>query len=68
MGLETKLQRNLKRNSSSCHQTTYLLINIYIVTYKHIARQRFGKHIPAEAYARNSMTFIARQRIIKEAF
>jgi hypothetical protein len=33
-----------------------------------IARQRLGKHIPAEAYARNNRTSIARQRISKQAF
>jgi hypothetical protein len=38
-----------------------------IVTYRSIARQRLGKHIPAEAYARNNRTSIARQRISKQA-
>jgi hypothetical protein len=38
-----------------------------IVTYRPIARQRLGKHIPAEAYARNR-TSIARQQISKQAF
>jgi hypothetical protein len=32
------------------------------VTYKPIARQRLGKHIPAEDNARNSRTYIARRR------
>jgi hypothetical protein len=32
------------------------------------ARQRLGKHIPAEAYARNNRTSVARQRISKQAF
>jgi hypothetical protein len=40
----------------------------YIVTYILIARQRLGKHIPAEAYASNNRTSIARQRISKQAF
>jgi hypothetical protein len=38
-----------------------------IVTYRPIARQRLGKHIPAEAYARNNKTSIIRQRISKHA-
>jgi hypothetical protein len=37
----------------------------YIVTYRPIARQRLGKHTPAEANARNNMTFIARQQLSK---
>jgi hypothetical protein len=36
-----------------------------IVTYRPIAKQRLGKHIPAEANARNNRTSIARQRISK---
>jgi hypothetical protein len=32
-----------------------------------IARQRLGKHIPAQANARKNGTFIARQRISKHA-
>jgi hypothetical protein len=39
-----------------------------IVTYRPIARQRLGKYIPAEACARNNRTYIARQRISKQAF
>jgi hypothetical protein len=39
---------------------------VYIVTC--IARQRVGKHIPAEANARNNMMSIARQRSCKRAF
>jgi hypothetical protein len=38
------------------------------VTYRPIARQRLGKLIAAEAYACNSRTSIARQRISKQAF
>jgi hypothetical protein len=34
--------------------------------YKSIARQRLGKHIPAQAYARNNKTSIARQRTNKK--
>jgi hypothetical protein len=37
---------------------------VYIVTYRHIARQRLA---PAEGYAHNMMP-IARQRICKQAF
>jgi hypothetical protein len=40
---------------------------VHIVTYKPIARQRFGKHIPAGAKARNNRTYIVRQRISKQA-
>jgi hypothetical protein len=41
---------------------------INIVTYRSIARQRLGKHIPTEAYARNNGAPIVRQRISKQAF
>jgi hypothetical protein len=37
------------------------------VTYRHIARQRLGKHIPAGANARRNRTSIARQRSSKHA-
>jgi hypothetical protein len=43
---------------------TYLAQDI--VTHRPIARQGLGKHIPAEAYARNNRTSIARQRISKQ--
>jgi hypothetical protein len=36
-----------------------------IVTCIHIARQRLGKHIPTQAYARNDRTSVLRQRISK---
>jgi hypothetical protein len=36
------------------------------MSYRPIATQRLGKHIPAEAKARNSVTSIARQRISKQ--
>jgi hypothetical protein len=35
------------------------------VTYRSIARQRIGKHIPAGANVRNNRTPIARQQISK---
>jgi hypothetical protein len=38
------------------------------VTYRPIARQRVGKLLPAEAYARNNRTSITRQCISKQAF
>jgi hypothetical protein len=38
------------------------------VTSIHIARQRLGKHISAEAQARNNRTYIARPRIRKQPF
>jgi hypothetical protein len=41
---------------------------MHAVTYRLIARQRLGKHIPAEAQASNNRTSIARQRISKQAF
>jgi hypothetical protein len=37
------------------------------VTYRPIARQRFGKHIPARTKARKHKTSIARQLISKQA-
>jgi hypothetical protein len=37
------------------------------VTYRHIARQRLGKHTPAGAKARNNRKSIARQRFSKHA-
>jgi hypothetical protein len=46
-------------NSPSLHYTNFF----YIVTYRPIARQRLGKHIPAGANARNNKTSIAMQRI-----
>jgi hypothetical protein len=42
-------------------------IYIYIMTYRSIARQRLGKHIPAGANARNNRTSIARQQCGKHA-
>jgi hypothetical protein len=38
-----------------------------IVTYRPIARQRLGEHIPAGANERNNRTSIARQQISKQA-
>jgi hypothetical protein len=38
-----------------------------IVSHRPIARQRFGKHIPVGANARNNRTSCARQRISKYA-
>jgi hypothetical protein len=40
----------------------------YIVTCTPIARQRVGKHVPAEENARNSMTSIAKQWSCRHAF
>jgi hypothetical protein len=48
------------------HFDALSLINI--VMYKPIARQRLGKHTPAEAYAGNNRTSVAKQRISKQAF
>jgi hypothetical protein len=41
---------------------------VHIVTYRTIARQRLGKHIPAEANARNNRTSTVSQRISKHAW
>jgi hypothetical protein len=41
----------------------FIIIIIIIVTYRPIARQPLGKHIPVEASARNNRTSITRQRI-----
>jgi histone acetyltransferase (RNA polymerase elongator complex component) len=41
--------------------------NINNVTYRPTARQRLGKHIPAEANAHNNRTSTARQRMSKHA-
>jgi hypothetical protein len=41
---------------------------IYTMMYRPTARQRLGKHIPAEAYARNIKTSITKQQISKQAF
>jgi hypothetical protein len=38
------------------------------VKYRLIARQRLGKNIPAEVYARNNRTSTARQKISKQVF
>jgi hypothetical protein len=42
-------------------------IYIYILTYRPIARQRLGKHIPAVANKRNNRIYIATQGISKHA-
>jgi hypothetical protein len=42
-------------------------MSVHIVTYRHITRQRLGKHIPAGANACNNRMPIARQRISKQA-
>jgi hypothetical protein len=39
----------------------------HIVTYRPIARQRLGKHIPTEANSRNIRSSITRKRISKHA-
>jgi hypothetical protein len=41
--------------------------SINIVTYRPIARQRLGKHIPTGASALNNRTSVARQEISKQA-
>jgi hypothetical protein len=38
------------------------------MTYRPIPRQRFGKNIPTETYARKNRTSIARKRISKQVF
>jgi hypothetical protein len=49
--------------ASQGRPSAYLIIRT--VTCISIARQRLGKHIPAEANASNNSTSIARQRISK---
>jgi hypothetical protein len=44
-----------------------ILQELDIVTYRSIARQRFGKHIPAGTKTSNNKTSIARQRRCKHA-
>jgi hypothetical protein len=46
---------------------SYLTLTQDIVTYRPIAKQRIGKHIPAEAYALNNRTSIPTQRITKQS-
>jgi hypothetical protein len=48
-------------------QIVRIVPTVYIVTYRYIARQRLGKHIPAIANMLNDMMPIARQRISKQA-
>jgi hypothetical protein len=65
--------RNLTRNSSytvlikqvEISSGSYCGYQDHIVTCIPIARQRFGKHLPAGANVLNDGTFIARQRISK---
>jgi hypothetical protein len=52
-------------DKSSFSETTP---QINIVTYRPIARQRLGKHIPMEAKARNIRKSITRKRISKQAY
>jgi hypothetical protein len=55
--------RILTRQNASCSR-----IIILWRRDRPIASWQLGKHIPAEAYARNNRTSIARQRISKQAF
>jgi hypothetical protein len=68
--LNTKLG-GLQNRSEPCEEENISCPDwneINIVTYRLIARQRLGKHVPAEAYVRNNWTSIVRQRISKQAF
>jgi hypothetical protein len=58
-----------KKNRNKLFNNTKVWVTfiIYIATYGPIARQRLGKHIPAQAYARNNRTYIARQRTSQHA-
>jgi hypothetical protein len=49
-----------------CHNRHAIIF--HIATHRPNARQRLGKHIPAQPYARNNTTSIVRQRISKQAF
>jgi hypothetical protein len=52
---------------ASLSRRTCMYLRVDIVTCIPIARQRLGKHIPAEANARYNRTSIGRQRISKHA-
>jgi hypothetical protein len=65
-------KQTCETSSAACRK--YKLVNrgniilwLNIVTRIPVAGQRLGKHIPAEANARNNRTPIARQRISKHA-
>jgi hypothetical protein len=71
-----QLQLKNLQNNRVCKKGTLACIHLSkigivvafnIVTYRPIARQRLGKHIPAGANARNNRMPIARQRINKHA-
>jgi hypothetical protein len=57
-------QQNIRRYIPEDRSLQYAYC---IVTYRPIARQRLGKHIPAQAYARNNRTSTARQWISQHA-
>jgi hypothetical protein len=50
------------------HITPTANLGLNNVTYRPIARQRLGEHIPAEAYSRSNRTSTTRQRIRKQDF
>jgi hypothetical protein len=66
VGLQLTPRRNIPEINVFIHAEALEFLNI--VTYRPISRQRHGKHNPVEAYARNSRTSIARQRISNQAF
>jgi hypothetical protein len=55
-------------SNKKLQQHNYYILITYSVTHRPIARQQLGKNIPAEAYACNNRTPIAKQRISREAF
>jgi hypothetical protein len=57
--------RHVKLNSYLIYIYLPSLIYLHIVTCIPTARQRLGKHIPAQANSLNNRTSIARQRISK---
>jgi hypothetical protein len=67
--VNSEVCRRMRRAEVSYEIACHHSLNLYqqgserTVTYIPIARQRFGKHNPAGANARNNRTSIARQRI-----
>jgi hypothetical protein len=65
--------RNLRESASRSLFSSFIKLVtcskpfLNTVTYTAIARQRLGKHIPAQANARNYRISIAKQRISKQA-
>jgi hypothetical protein len=64
----TSLDLSTLSNGDASRSSFRIILELkYIVTYRSIARQRLGKHIPVGANGRNNEASIARQRIRKHA-